>query len=394
MESYRYHLRGVSSDKSEVHKAIANHSKGLFENSFCKILPDHLSGDEALCNIVHADTVGTKGILAYLYWKETGDLSVWSHLAQDAMVMNIDDMLCSGCTGPYIISSTIGRNKSKISGDVIAAIIQGNQDFIDFLNSHDLEAISAGGETADVGDLVKTIDTGITICSTMPKEKVIDVSIKNGDFIVGLASYGKSSYEKEYNSGISCNGLTSARHDLLSDHYKSFMETYDETIPQELIYSGNYRLTDEVEIPNFGSVQVGKLITSPTRTFAPILKEVLKDHHSEISGIIHNTGGAHTKVLKFSNNCRIIKNNLLPVAPIFELIQESSGTSSKEMFQIFNMGTRMEVYTPSIEVANEIIAIANGYNIEADIIGRVDSNEQGDESIVIIDHAKGVFEYR
>ncbi len=393
MDSFRYHQRGVSSDKSEVHKAISGQSKGLYNNSFCKILPDYFSGNESNCAIIHADTVGTKGILAYLYMKETGDLSVWHNLAQDAMVMNIDDMICSGSLGPFLISSTIGRNKNRISGDVIASIIEGNNLFINFLNEHGLEAYSAGGETADVGDLVKTIDTGITVSSVLSKDNVVNIDIRNGDFVVGLSSSGKSSYETEYNSGISCNGLTSARHDLLSEYYKRFDETYDDQIPDDLIYSGKYRLTDTVEINGYGQVSIGKLLTSPTRSFSPILKAILQSSHKEISGIIHNTGGAHTKVSKFMEGVQVIKDNLLPTAPIFELIQETSNTSYQEMFQIFNMGTRMEIYTPSLDLANEIISIANSFDVQADIIGYVKTQESERSPKIIVDHNKGVFEY-
>lgn len=393
MDSFRYHKRGVSSDKSEVHKAIAHHDKGLYPNSFCKILPDIFTNNSDLCSIVHADTVGTKGVLSYLYWKETGSLEHWKYLSQDAMVMNIDDMLCSGCTGPFTISSTIGRNSSKIDGEVLSAIIAGNQDFIEFLNNMGLEAYSAGGETADVGDVVRTIDTGITASSIFNRADVIEVDLKPGDIIVGLASYGQSSYEDNYNSGISCNGLTSARHDLLSKYYKSqYPESYCDSLDEELLYSGPFRLTDEVPI-DAQKMLIGDLLTAPTRTFAPVLKKVFDQcDRLDISGVIHNTGGAHTKVLKFANGHRVIKDNLLDIPPVFRLIQSASKTTDREMFQIFNMGTRLELYCRSEDIAKQVIASANKYKVRADIIGQVEEGETG-KSEVIIHHNNEYLHY-
>lgn len=370
MDSYRYHKRGVSSDKKEVHKATAFLDKGLFENSFCKILPDVFGGNKDYCVISHSDTVGTKGILAYLSWKETGENSVWERLAQDAMVMNIDDMLASGCTGPFVVSNTITRNKSKIPGEVIEAIIRGNQSFVDLLNDHDIPCYYAGGETADVGDVVRTIDNGITASALFPKEEVIDIQIKPGDSILGLASYGCASYEYEYNSGISCNGLTSARHDVLHSDYRSYRETYDPTIDTDLVYSGSYFLSDKINV-NGKDMPVWDLLTSPTRTFAPVLKEILKTQKQYINGIIHNTGGAHTKVLNFTQNLEIIKDQLLPIPPIFKIIQEESNASWKEMYQVFNMGTRMEIYFSDAGAADEARQISQQYNVDAGIIGKV-----------------------
>lgn len=370
MDSYRYHQRGVSSDKAEVHEATSFLDKGLYENTFCKILPDVYTGNDKLCLISHSDTVGTKGVLAYLAWKELGEMSVWKRLAQDAMVMNIDDMLASGCTGPFVISNTITRNKRLISGDVIAAIIRGNQDFVNIMNQNGIECHYAGGETADVGDVVRSIDNGITASVIFPRKDVLDIQIEPGHTILGLASYGQASYEHSYNSGISCNGLTSARHDVLHSDYKKYRETYDPSMKEELAYSGSCYLNDEIEA-NGKSHAIWDLLTAPTRTFAPVLKKIIGEHKAHISGIIHNTGGAHTKVMNFAPNVEIIKDQLLPVPPVFKLIQSESGASWKEMYQVFNMGTRMELYYKDAKAAEEAREIANEFKVDAGIIGKV-----------------------
>lgn len=370
MDSYRYHQRGVSSDKAEVHKATTFLDKGLFENTFCKILPDVYSGNDRMCLISHSDTVGTKGVLAYLTWKELGEMVVWERLAQDAMVMNIDDMLASGCTGPFVISNTITRNKTLITGEVIGAIIRGNQNFVDLLNENGIDCHYAGGETADVGDVVRTIDNGITASAIFPRKEVLDIRIEPGHCILGLASYGRSSYETEYNSGISCNGLTSARHDVLHSDYKKYRETYDPAMKEELAYSGSYYLGDEIKV-NDKSRPIWDLLTSPTRTFAPVLKRIIDELGSHISGIVHNTGGAHTKVLNFTTNVVIVKDQLLPVPPVFKLIQSESDASWKEMYQVFNMGTRMELYFKDKKAAKQAGEIAREFKIDAGIIGEV-----------------------
>ncbi|HKK87591.1 MAG TPA: AIR synthase related protein [Saprospiraceae bacterium] len=372
MDSYRYHQRGVSSDKAEVHKATSFLDKGLFENTFCKILPDVYTDNDDMCLISHSDTVGTKGVLAYLTWKELGEMSVWERLAQDAMVMNIDDMLASGCTGPFVVSNTITRNKGLIPGDVIAAIIRGNQDFVDMLNENGIECHYAGGETADVGDVVRTIDNGITASALYPKKEVLKIQIKPGHSILGLASYGCSTYEASYNSGISCNGLTSARHDVLHSDYKKYRETYDPSMKQNLVYSGSRYLGDEVDV-NGKSMLIWDLLTSPTRTFAPVLKKIIQELNSHITGIVHNTGGAHTKVLNFAPDVEIIKDQLLPVPPVFKLIQAESGASWKEMYQVFNMGTRMELYFSDEKAAEDARSIAEEFKIDAGLIGKVSS---------------------
>lgn len=372
MDSYRYHQRGVSSDKAEVHKATSFLDKGLFENTFCKILPDVYTGNDEMCLISHSDTVGTKGVLAYLTWKELGEMSVWERLAQDAMVMNIDDMLASGCTGPFVVSNTITRNKGLIPGDVIAAIIRGNQHFVDMLNENGIECHYAGGETADVGDVVRTIDNGITASSVYPKKDVLKIQIKPGHSILGLASHGCSIYEQSYNSGISCNGLTSARHDVLHSDYKKYRETYDPSMKENLVYSGSRYLSDELDV-NGRSMPIWDLLTSPTRTFAPVLKKIIQQLKSRITGIVHNTGGAHTKVLNFAPDVEIIKDQLLPVPPVFKLIQSESGASWKEMYQVFNMGTRMELYFSDEKAAEDARSIAEEFKIDAGIIGKVSS---------------------
>jgi phosphoribosylformylglycinamidine cyclo-ligase len=392
MDSFKYHQRGVSSDKKEVHQAISDLDKGLYPNAFCKILPDIFTNNMDLCCIAHSDTVGTKGILSYLTWKETGNLKVWERLAQDAIVMNIDDMLCSGAKGPFLISNTITRNKNLIDGAVIASIIQGNAKFVQMLNDQGVQTLYGGGETADVGDVVRTIDNGITATSVFPKIDVVDISIQPGDFIVGLGSSGKTTYETEYNSGISCNGLTSARHDILSSKYKKMIETFDPSIDDELIYSGSYELTDKVDNKE-ESIEIWDLLTAPTRTFAPVLKVILEEHRDQIHGIIHNTGGAHTKVLNFVNGLKIIKNNLLDVPLIFDLIQQESMSSYKEMYQVFNMGTRMEIYCPSEDFAESIISISKSYNLDADIIGVVEENDDKGSSSLEIKTPDGIIRY-
>lgn len=368
----KYEQRGVSADKTDVHNAIANLDKGLFPNAFCKILPDLVANDPHYCNVMHADTAGTKTSLAYIYWKETGDLSVWEGIVQDSIVMNLDDMACAGIVDNIILSSTIGRNKNLVSGDVVKAIIDGTSNFIETMKKFGVTITLAGGETADVGDIVKTADVGFTAFARVPKKDIIDIKIKSGDVIVGFASYGQASYETSYNGGMGSNGLTSARHDVFAHEYADkYPESYDHLVDESLVYSGNYRLTDihpELEIP------IGKLVLSPTRTFLPLLKEVISNHKESINGIIHNTGGAQTKVMKFVENVHIIKDNLLPIPPLFHLIQEQSGTDAKEMFKVFNMGTRLEIYTNEV-AANSMIEIAKKFNIDAQIIGRVEASE-------------------
>jgi phosphoribosylformylglycinamidine cyclo-ligase len=366
-ESSKYSQRGVSSQKADVHNAIRNIDKGLFPNAFCKIIPDILTGDPEFCTIMHADGAGTKSSLAYMYWKETGDLSVWKGIAQDAIVMNTDDLLCVGAVDKILLSSTIGRNKNKIPAEVISAIINGTEEFLSFLRGEGINIYSTGGETADVGDLVRTIIVDSTVTCQMKRSDVIENQIRDGDVIVGLASFGQASYENEYNGGMGSNGLTSARHDVFA-HYlaEKYPESYDQELPENLIYSGKMRLTDK--IPGTG-ITAGKLVLSPTRTYAPVVKKILGEIKSEIHGIIHCSGGGQTKVLHFVENIHVIKDNLFETPPLFRLIQEQSGTNMREMFQVFNMGHRMEFYVPS-SVAEKIIQTANSYGIEARIIGR------------------------
>ncbi len=364
-----YNSRGVSAQKEDVHEAIKNLDKGLFPNAFCKILPDYIANDDDYCCIMHADTAGTKSVLAYLYWKETGDLSVWKGIAQDAMVMNIDDMICAGATNHFILSSTIARNKNLIPKEVLSAVINGCEELIQEWKKFGIHIHNAGGETADVGDVVRTIDVGYTAFARFKKENVIKISPKPGDLIIGLASFGKAVYESEYNSGIGCNGLTSARHDILNKSYsKNFPESYDAKIPDEVVYIGNYRLTDKLE----NGMDIGKMILSPTRTYAPIIKEIVEKHHSFIHGIVHNTGGAHTKCLKYiDSNVQLIKDNLFTPPLIFQLIQKASNASVEEMYQVFNMGTRLELYVSNQASADDIISIAKQYDVEAQVIGKV-----------------------
>lgn len=384
----RYAQRGVSASKEDVHHAIAHIDKGLFPKAFCKIVPDFLGGNEEFCNVMHADGAGTKSSLAYLYWKETGDLSVWKGIAQDAVIMNTDDLLCVGATTDILLSSTIGRNKNKIPGEVIAEIINGTEEVLQLLRDHGMNIRSTGGETADVGDLVRTIIVDSTVTARMPRKMVIDNSrIQAGDCIIGFASYGRASYEQEYNGGMGSNGLTSARHDVFSHFYaKEYPESFDPKIPDELCYSGKYRMTDEVEGV---SVNMGKLLLSPTRTYAPIVVEVLKSYRSQIHGMVHCSGGAQTKVLHFIEGLSVIKDNLFQVPPLFRIIQEQSGTDWKEMYKVFNMGHRLEMYVPET-IAPDLIAIAQSYKVDAKIIGRVESSQR---SSVTVNSNYGTFTY-
>tara|TARA_B110000263_G_C15297118_1_gene506095 strand:- start:305 stop:1486 length:1182 start_codon:yes stop_codon:yes gene_type:complete len=387
--SERYKMRGVSAQKEDVHNAIKNIDKGLYSKSFCKIIPDHLSNDPEYCIVMHADGAGTKSSLAYAYWKETGDLSVWKGIAQDALIMNIDDLLCVGVTSDILLSSTIGRNKNRIPSEVLGAIINGTQEIIKELNNYGVSVFSTGGETADIGDLVKTIIVDSTVTARLKRSQVIDnANIKAGDVIVGLSSFGKASYEKEYNSGIGSNGLTSARHDVFGSKLKEkYPETFDSSSPSELIYSGTKSLTDKDE---FLPINIGKLVLSPTRTYAPIIKKVFdKIKRKNIHGMIHCSGGAQTKILHFVDSYHIIKDNLFEVPPLFELIQNESNTNWKEMYEVFNMGHRMELYVDK-KFAQEIIKISNLFNVKAQIIGRV---EESDSKKLTIKSNKGQFEY-
>jgi phosphoribosylformylglycinamidine cyclo-ligase len=374
LNSDRYSQRGVSASKEDVHQAISKLDKGLFPKAFCKIVPDYLGHDNDYCTVMHADGAGTKSSLAYIYWKETGDLSVWKGIAQDAIIMNIDDLLCVGATDNILLSSTIGRNKNQIPGEVIASIIDGTEEVLKMLRSYGLGIISTGGETADLGDLVRTIIVDSTVVSRMKRSDVIDNSrIQPGDVIVGLASFGKASYESEYNGGMGSNGLTSARHDVFHKEYASkYPETYDKNINADLVYSGKYKVTDE--IPEV-DVNVGKLVLSPTRTYAPIMIEVLKHFRSEIHGMVHCSGGAQTKVLHFVENVHIIKDNLFDTPPLFKLIQQESGADWKEMYKVFNMGHRMELYVDE-KIAGEIIDISKQFGVEGRIIGKVETFEK------------------
>lgn len=387
--SKRYNLRGVSASKEDVHQAIKNIDKGLFPQAFCKIIPDYLTNDDQYCIIMHADGAGTKSSLAYMYWKETGDISVWKGIAQDALIMNIDDLLCVGATDNILLSSTIGRNKNLIPGEVISAIINGTEELISDLKSHGVTIHSTGGETADVGDLVRTIIVDSTVTARMKREDVIDnANIQPGDVIVGLASFGQATYEKEYNGGMGSNGLTSARHDVFAKYLvEKYPESFDASVPNELVYSGQTKLTDTVKN---SPIDAGKLVLSPTRTYAPVIKKILSKYNSnQIHGMVHCSGGAQTKVLHFVDNVHVIKDNLFPVPPLFQLIQEQSKTDWKEMYQVFNCGHRMELYVPA-EVAQDIIAISKAFNIDAQIVGRV---EQSDSKKLTITSEYGTFEY-
>jgi phosphoribosylformylglycinamidine cyclo-ligase len=373
--SDRYAKRGVSAAKEDVHNAIENVDKGLFPQAFCKIVPDHLSEDEDYCLIMHADGAGTKSSLAYMYWKETGDLSVWKGIAQDALIMNVDDLLCVGAVDNIMLSSTIGRNKNLIPGEVISAIINGTEELIIDLKKFGVNIHSTGGETADVGDLVRTIIVDSTVTARMKRSDIIDnANIKAGDVIVGLSSSGQATYETEYNGGMGSNGLTSARHDVFRKELASkYPESYDQAVPADLVYSGSKKLTEA--IPD-SPIDAGKLVLSPTRTYAPIIKKILsKYNNTQVHGMIHCSGGAQTKILHFIDNLHIIKDNLFSLPPLFKLIQEESKTSWKEMYQVFNMGHRMEIYVPE-EIASEIISISKSFNVDAQIVGRVEASEK------------------
>jgi phosphoribosylformylglycinamidine cyclo-ligase len=389
--SERYNLRGVSASKEDVHAAIANLDKGLFPKAFCKIIPDILASDPAFCTVMHADGAGTKTSLAYLYWKETGDLSVWKGIAQDSIIMNTDDLLCVGATGPILVSSSIDRNKLKVPGEVISAIINGTEEVLANLRENGIEIYSTGGETADVGDLVKTITVNTTVTARIHRSKVIsNDNIAAGDIIVGLASYGQANYETEYNGGMGSNGLSSARHDVLDKIYATkYPETFDAAIHSSLVYSGSRSLTESIEIEGFGKVSVGKLILSPTRTYAPVAKVLLEKLEGNIHGMVHCSGGAQTKVLHFIENLHVIKDNLFPVPPLFELIQKESGTDWKEMYKVFNMGHRLEIYLKP-EFAEDVIKISKSFGIDAQIVGRV---EESDTKRLTIKSSNGVFEY-
>ncbi|MCI5559926.1 MAG: AIR synthase-related protein [Phocaeicola sp.] len=389
MSNQRYMKRGVSASKEDVHAAIKNIDKGIFPRAFCKIIPDILGGDPEYCNIMHADGAGTKSSLAYMYWKETGDLSVWKGIAQDALIMNIDDLLCVGAVDNILVSSTIGRNKLLIPGEVISAIINGTDELMAELREMGIGVYGTGGETADVGDLVRTIIVDSTVTCRMKRSDVIDnANICPGDVIVGMASYGQATYETAYNGGMGSNGLTSARHDVFSDYLaKKYPESYDAAVPEDLVYSGSLRLTDNVE----GSpLDAGKLVLSPTRTYAPVIKAVLDSVRPHIHGMVHCSGGAQTKVLHFvGNNCKVIKDNLFPVPPLFRTIKEESGTDWEEMYKVFNMGHRMEVYLPA-DYAEEVMRITRTFGIDTQIVGRVEENTKKE---LIIESEFGTFHY-
>lgn len=386
--SKRYAQRGVSAQKEDVHKAIKNVDKGLFPKAFCKIIPDYLTNDEESCLIMHADGAGTKSSLAYMYWKETGDVSVWKGIAQDALIMNIDDLLCVGATDKILLSSTIGRNKNLIPGEVISAIINGTEELLEDLKSHGVDIYSTGGETADVGDLVRTIIVDSTVTARMKRKDVINnANIKAGNVIVGLSSFGQATYEHQYNGGMGSNGLTSARHDVLHKKLaKQFPESFDPKVPEELVYSGSKNLTDSTDTP----LDVGQLILSPTRTYAPIIKKILEKLGAKnINGMVHCSGGAQTKILHFVDEFHIVKDNLFPTPPLFELIQKESNTDWKEMYQVFNMGHRMELYVDE-KFAEEIIQISKSFNVDAQIIGRVEASKN---KKLTIKSQHGTFEY-
>ncbi len=388
MSNQRYMMRGVSASKEDVHNAIKNIDKGLYPKAFCKIIPDILGGDPEYCNIMHADGAGTKSSLAYLYWKETGDLSVWKGIAQDALIMNIDDLLCVGAVDNILVSSTIGRNKLLIPGEVISAIINGTDELLEELREMGVGVYATGGETADVGDLVRTIIVDSTVTCRMKRSDVINnANIAHGDVIVGLASFGQATYEKSYNGGMGSNGLTSARHDVFAKYLaEKYPESYDAAVPNELIYSGGLKLTDEVE----GSpIDAGKLVLSPTRTYAPVVKKLLDTLRPNIHGMVHCSGGAQTKILHFVENVHVIKDNLFPIPPLFKTIQEQSGTDWAEMYKVFNMGHRLEVYLPE-EFAAQVIEISKSFGIDAQIVGRV---EASDHTHLTIKSEKGTFEY-
>ena len=388
-DASRYGARGVSADKTDVHKAIKNVDKGLFPKAFCKIVPDYLTGDDEYAIVMHADGAGTKSALAYIYWKETGDLSVWKGIAQDALIMNIDDLLCVGVTKNILLSSTIGRNKSHIPGEVIASIIEGTEELLKTLNDWGVSVFSTGGETADVGDIVRTIIVDSTVTARIARKDVVNnANIKVGNVIVGLSSSGQAIYESEYNGGMGSNGLTSARHDVFSKNLvNKFPESFDPNLPNDLIYSGSKSLTETLEgVP----INIGKLVLSPTRTYAPVIQKIFNDVGRKlISGMVHCSGGAQTKVLHFIDSLHVIKDNLFPIPPLFKLIQKESGTSAREMYQVFNMGHRMELYVEP-EIADRIISISKSFDIDAQIIGRVEASEN---KKLTIDSVLGTFEY-
>ncbi|MBS1780512.1 MAG: phosphoribosylformylglycinamidine cyclo-ligase [Bacteroidetes bacterium] len=388
-DNNRYNQRGVSAQKEDVHRAVARLDKGLYPNAFCKIYPDYLGGDEAYCNLMHADGAGTKSILAYMYWKETGDMSVWEGIAIDSIVMNIDDLLCVGATGPFTYSSTIGRNKHLIPGDVIASLINGSQAYFDRLKQYDIDVHFLGGETADVGDVVRTVIVDGTMACRMRRDKLVTTEkMKAGDVLVSLASYGQATYEDEYNSGMGSNGLTSARHELLKKEYaRKYPESVDPNLPDDVVYNGSYGLTDATDTP----LNVGKMILSPTRTYAPVVLKVLQQHFDKIHGIIHCSGGGQSKCLHYLPSAlRVVKNNLLPVPPLFTMIQQSAKTDWKEMYQVFNMGQRLEIFTDK-ETAASIVEISKSFNIDAQISGYV---ENADHKEVVIESPYGTFSYK
>ena len=371
-DDLKYSLRGVSASKEDVHAAIKNIDKGLYSKAFCKIVPDLVAGDPAWCNIMHADGAGTKSSLAYIYWKETGDLSVWKGIAQDAIVMNLDDLLCVGATGPILLSSTIGRNKNLIPGEIVTAIIEGTEEFLAKMRGLGIEIYSTGGETADVGDLVRTIIVDSTVTARMKREDVIrNDQIRSGDVIVGLASFGQASYEDGYNGGMGSNGLTSARHDLLNKIYREkYPESLDPGMPEELSYTGPFRVTDPSGITG---IDVGKIILSPTRTYAPVMRDILSKYRDNIHGLVHCSGGGQTKALNFIDELKVVKDNLFPVPPLFNLIKDHSGTSWQEMFKVFNMGHRFEIYLPE-KIAGEVIKISQQFHVDAKIIGHCEAS--------------------
>lgn len=388
MSNQRYDLRGVSASKEDVHNAIKNVDKGLYPKAFCKIIPDYLGGDDEYCNIMHADGAGTKSSLAYVYWRETGDMSVWKGIAQDALIMNIDDLLCVGATDNILLSSTIGRNKHLIPGDVIAAIINCTEELLAELKEMGVTIHSAGGETADVGDLVRTIIVDSTVTCRMKRADVINnANIRGGDVIVGLSSCGTATYEKGYNGGMGSNGLTSARHDVFAKYLADkYPESYDAAVPTELVYSGNVALTDSVE---GAPINAGQLVLSATRTYAPVIKKILDEMRPKIHGMVHCSGGAQTKIMHFVTDKHVIKDNLFPIPPLFKLIQEQSGTDWKEMYKVFNMGHRMEIYLAP-EDAERVIEISKSFNIDAQIVGRVEDAAQNSLTII---SPYGTFEY-
>ena len=389
MNDQRYNLRGVSASKEDVHNAIKNIDKGIFPKAFCKIIPDILGGDPEYCNIMHADGAGTKSSLAYMYWKETGDLGVWRGIAQDALIMNIDDLLCVGATDNILVSSTIGRDKLLVPGEVLSAIINGTEELLAELRYLGVNAYSTGGETADVGDLVRTIIVDSTVTCRMKRKDVIsNGNIRPGDVIVGLSSYGQASYEKSYNGGMGSNGLTSARHDVFGKYLATkYPESYDNAVPDELVYSGTLKLTDKIS--ELG-IDAGKLVLSPTRTYAPVIKKLLDEMRSQIHGMVHCSGGAQTKIMHFVEKMRVVKNNLFPVPPLFNIIQEQSGTDWHEMYKVFNMGHRMEIYVDSSN-AQKVIEISHSFGIDAQIVGYTEASDRNE---LIIESDKGRFEYR